>query len=326
MKSIIDVLKKQNKQPKRATQKRENATSRRSSSTTRKKSSDASSRGFKRGRSMPGATSSGIRSADKNALRAATPREKINHLAYIRRVVTTTLGVLLAGTILLFIVVHQFTATVKLDYKYSSSIAYISNDYIESIQSYLKSHPTERIRFLLDDAKLTEHVQHSFPEIASITHGGNDGFATTSFEVDVRDPVVSWKVSDTTYYVDAEGVSFTRNYFDEPSVDIIDNSSIQYTPGTAIASERFLSFVGRIIANIEKGSKYTVTEIEIPTGTTRQVKVYIKGYDYPAFVSIERGPAVQAEDIKQSIGYIESHDKKPNYIDVRVEGKAFYRE
>lgn len=319
MKSITDVLRRQNKQSE-TNRRRQPPSSRRDLSLAK------TSRDFKRGRTMPGATSSGIKAADKHALRSATPREKINHLAYVRRMTVTALAGLVIGAIVLLVVVWQFTATATLDYQASGLKAFTTKAYSQAIQAYLADHPTERLRFLLDDQNLTEYVQQSYPEIANIAVAGNDGFATTSFAVELRQPVVSWQVSDTVYYVDAEGVSFTQNYFKPPVVEIVDNSSIQYTPGTAIASERFLSFVGRIIANIETSSKLSVAKIEIPTGTTHQVKVYLKGYSYPAFVSIERGPAVQAEDIKRSLKYIQFEGKQPQYIDVRVKGKVFYRE
>lgn len=319
MKPITDMLPKPNKPSK---------TSRRSGQSTsgRDLSVARTSRDFKRGRTMPGATSSGIKSSDKHALRSATPREKINHLAYVRKVTITTLIGLVAAVIVLCVIVWQFSANVSLAYSVSGLKPYTTQAYTEAIQDYLAKHPTERLRFLLNEQNLTKHLQRSFPEIESIAVGGNDGFATTKFTTELRRPVVSWQVSDTTYYVDAEGVSFQQNYFQPPKVEIVDNSSIQYTPGTAIASERFLGFVGRIIANIETSPKYTVNKIEIPTGTTRQVKVYLKGYNYPAFVSVERGPAVQAEDIKRVLSYVKAKNKQPKYIDVRVKGKAFYRD
>ncbi len=325
MKSFTDVLKrmKRSEPPRRQGK----YTSVRSERPGREAPSTDSSPFFKRGRTMPGTTLHGMRTTDKHALRSATPREKVRHLSYVRQVIMTTLTVVVIAAAILFIIVQQFSATIHVvALNGGKPLTITTTPYVAAIQDYLKQHPLERLRFALDSQSLASAVQASRPEVAAVHQTGNDGFATTRFVLDMRQPVVSWDVADTRYYVDAEGVSFTKNYFAEPRVHIVDNSGIRYTPGTAIASERFLSFVGRIIAFIEQEGSLSVTKVEIPTGTTRQVKLYFKGVKYPALVSIERGPAEQAEDIARSIKYMRSHHKQPRYIDVRVKGKAFYRE
>jgi len=55
------------------------------------------------------------------------------------------------------------------------------------------------------------------------------------------------------------------------------------------------------------------------------MNIYIKGYEYEIRVNTSRDPWSQAEDIKQALQYIQKRGIAPQYIDVRVEGKAYYR-
>ena len=141
----------------------------------------------------------------------------------------------------------------------------------------------------------------------------------------MRQPIVSWKVDATNYFVDAQGVSFTESVYPSPNVTIVDNSGVRHTAGTAIASERFLSFVGRAVA-LAQQNELEVRNVNIPAGTSRQVSFEVRGVNYPIILSIDRSAAEQIEDALRAINYFKRQQKNPDYIDVRVKGKAFYRE
>ena len=140
-----------------------------------------------------------------------------------------------------------------------------------------------------------------------------------------RKPVVLWQVDSVKYFVDANGVSFTKNIYENPKVTIVDNSGVRYTPGTAIASARFLSFVGRSIG-VMQSRGMSVNKITIPAGTSRQVEVLINDIPYPFILSIDRLPGGQVEDMQRIIEYFARGGRLPKYVDIRVKGKAFYRE
>lgn len=324
MTSLTDIFKRNNSD--RASSRRDGQyTSVRSQNVTRNPSQKTLSDNlFKRGRTMPGVTQQGLESADKHTLRAATPREKVRHLAHVRRTVMTSLGITLIVIIALAVLVQQFSATVHISSTERYSVLNYSA-YVDTVQKYLNGHPLERLRFNLNQSELTKFIQADHPEVKSITQNGMDGFAATDFTIAMRKPVVSWDVGKRRYFVDADGVSFEKNVYDDPTVRIIDNSGVEYTPGTAIASERFLSFVGRVVA-LSLDKSFKVTEVIIPAGTTRQVQLKIQGYSYPVIMSIERGPTQQVEDMVRALGYLNSQGRSATYVDIRVKGKAFYRE
>ena len=42
-------------------------------------------------------------------------------------------------------------------------------------------------------------------------------------------------------------------------------------------------------------------------------------------MTIERGSTVQVEDAERRMRYLDSKELAPEYVDIRVEGKAYYK-
>lgn len=278
---------------------------------------------YTRGRTLAGATSHTLRSAEPRALGNATPREKVHHLTNLRRRLSLILGVSLVMSVLLVVFLYQFTASVHIGFTGQRPTS--TQAYEQAVQDYLTQNPLERLRFNLNQSKLSAFVSHKLPEVESVAAEGYAGPVTSGFDITLRRPVVSWNVDDKTYFVDAHGVSFTRNVYPNPTVTIIDNSGVEHTSGTAIASERFLTFVGKVIAQAQQHN-LSVTKVAIPAGTSRQIELYIAGHDYPFIMSIDRSAGEQAEDMARVAGYFDKQGRKPKYVDLRVKGKAFFRE
>ncbi|QHN42593.1 hypothetical protein GII36_01855 [Candidatus Mycosynbacter amalyticus] len=278
---------------------------------------------YMRGRTLAGATSHTLRSAEPRALSNATPREKVHHLTNLRRRLTLVLSMSLGVIILLMVFLYQFTAGVQVGF--SGARPASSSEYEQAIQEYLSQNPLERLRFNLDADKLNTFVNTKLPEVEQVSVGGYTGPVTSGFDITLRKPVVSWNVDDKTYFVDSHGVSFTKNIYENPTVTIVDNSGVEHTSGTAIASERFLTFVGKVVAQAEANG-HKVTKVAIPAGTSRQVELYVEGHDYPVIMSIDRSAGEQAEDMARSIAYFDKQGRKPKYLDIRVKGKVFFRE
>ena len=82
--------------------------------------------------------------------------------------------------------------------------------------------------------------------------------------------------------------------------------------------------MGRAVG-LSKTEGYNVQQVIIPSGTTREVELRVEGVDYPIKLSVDRSAGEQAEDMARVIKYLKDKNIKPEYIDVRVSGKAFYR-
>ncbi len=70
---------------------------------------------------------------------------------------------------------------------------------------------------------------------------------------------------------------------------------------------------------------YTVTQIILPSGTSRELYVDIEGEEAYIKVSTDRDTAVIAEDTDRMLKYLKKNDLHPGYVDVRVEGKGYYK-
>ncbi|MDB5176749.1 MAG: hypothetical protein JWN75_417 [Candidatus Saccharibacteria bacterium] len=278
---------------------------------------------FKRNRTLVGSLSASVSSASELQGDLRSPRAHVHHLTAHRRRLTSILFVVIALAGVLTWLLYEFTAGITVT-PTVSSIVIQPDRYSRAINDYFGSHPTERLRFVMNDGQLTNYLHQTLPEVETVHVTGSAGFATSNFELTFRQPVAGWLIGSNQYYVDKDGVAFQQNYFDQPSVKIIDQSGVPQTAGTAVASGRFLRFVGRTV-DLARIGGLTVEQAIIPSGTTRQVEVKVAGHPYPIKLSLDRSVGEQAEDMERAIAYFDSKQQSPQYIDVRVSGKAYYR-
>lgn len=224
----------------------------------------------------------------------------------------------------LLVIILQFTATIAIATP-GATTAVNTENYRKTIQDYFAFRPLERLRFLTNEDELTKYMHSASPEVETVRVEGGGGFATSVFSVGLRRPLASWIINDTQYFVDEKGVSFQKNVFDTPAISIADESGVPVEAGVSIASNRFLSYVGRTIGAFQSEG-LNVEKVIIPAGTTRQIEVIVAGRDYSLKLSIDRQVEGQVEDGVRAVRYIEAQGKSPKYIDVRVSGKAFYKE
>lgn len=86
--------------------------------------------------------------------------------------------------------------------------------------------------------------------------------------------------------------------------------------------------VQKYIAELEQDLQslgMKVTKVVLPTGKSRELYVDIEGVEAYFKVNIDRGTAVSAEDIGRMARYLGEQDLHPSYVDVRIEGKAYYK-
>lgn len=277
---------------------------------------------FRRNRTLTGSASSLVASATEAGADLRSPRVKAHELARQRRHLGLVLLLVVVVAGLLFWLIAQFTAGVVVKAK-DHSIA-LDRSYEKAIQGYFARQPIERLRFLLNASALNDYVRAQMPEVATISSEGSAGFGRSSFIVTLRQPIVGWSINGHRQFVDATGTAFERNYFRAPPVQIVDNSGVQVNAGQAIASNRFLGFVGRLVGLV-KAQGFITEQVVIPTGTTRQLELKIQGLGYPIKCSTDRGAGEQVEDMARTIAWLGSHGITPEYLDVRIAGKAFYR-
>lgn len=279
---------------------------------------------FRRNRTLTGSLSSQVSSASEQKADLKSPRTHAHDLAKQRRKIGGILGATAGVCLLLVITLFQFTARPVATAE-DGSISLKNDRYEKVLDDYLARHPVERLRFVLDSARLNDYMRRRLPEVVSVQTGGSAGFGASEFSIAIRKPLVSWMIGSSQYYVDANGVPFQMNYYEIPAVKIIDQSGVEQAAGTAIASSRFLNFVGRAVS-LSKESGLEVEQAIIPVNTTRQVELRVKGHEYPVKLSLDRSVGEQVEDMQRAIAYFDSRKISVEYVDVRVSSKAFYKQ
>ncbi len=277
---------------------------------------------FRRNRTITGSTSSQIVSSNESNAQIKSPRVQAHELTQQRRHIGATLLLVLIGAGILFFLISQFTAGAVV--RATDVSVQLDPSYEKLIQSYLSSQPIERLRFVTDTTHLTQYVQAQAPEVANVSMDGSAGLGKSTFVLTLREPTVGWTINGKQQYVDSTGTAFGRNYFTSPAVQVVDKSGVQVEAGQAIASNRFLGFVGRAVA-LTKAQGFVVTQVIIPEGTTRQVALQLHGISYPVKFSVDRGVGEQIEDMARAVRWLKAHGQSPKYLDVRVSGEAFYR-
>lgn len=279
---------------------------------------------FRRNRTLTGSSSSRVVSSSEGNAQLKSPRVHAHHLALQRRQVGILLSMIILISLGLYLLISQFTADSLISIKGVPQSATLKARYDPIIQEYYGQHPVERLRFLTNMRAFVGFIQSKAPEVRSITIEPASSFATSQFVITPRQPITGWTIDGTQQYVDANGTAFSQNYYAAPPVQIVDKSGVPVTSGQAVASNRFLGFVGRLVGFSQQRG-HGVEQVIIPSGTTRQVDLKIKDVPYLIKCSIDRPAGEQAEDLDRAIKHLQQRGVTPGFVDVRVSGKAFYQ-
>ena len=252
-------------------------------------------------------------------------RHRLHHLSNRRRKIGGIFLLVIGIIVILALLVTQFTARIQLSTTNENiSKALDGEAYAARINEYYGIHPVERLRFMLNDDALTQFVADTYPEVADVRMAGSEDIVDTRFTLTFRQPIAGWQINNKQYYVDNAGVVFETNYFASPKVQIVDESGFTPEQGSAVASARLLSFVGKLVSGAgEKG--LTVQSVSLPSGTTRQLEVRLAKTKPLVRVTIDRAAGEQVEDMARVIRYLNDRSIAAEYIDVRVSSRAVYR-
>ncbi len=278
---------------------------------------------FQRNRTLTGSVSNSL-SNTHHRTDMESPRTKAHHLAMRRRKIGGILLVVVAIATIIFGLLMQFTARVSVAVSDPSISSVIDQTaYDNAINDYLSANPLERLRFALNQGRLSDYLMQKLPEVDGLSGVQFAKIGETNFILTMRRPVAGWTIGNKQYYVDAKGIAFEHNYYANPGVEIVDQSGVGVQDGLAIASNRFLGFVGKVVAQ-SKTSGYMVQQAIIPQDTTRELEVKLQNVVPLVKLSVDRPVGDQVEDMSRALHYLASHGINPSYIDVRVSGKAFY--
>ncbi len=280
---------------------------------------------FRRNRTITGSSSANVASSNELNAELQSPRAHVHHLTSLRRRLLFYFSVAATGAFGIYLLLTQLVASQT--FQVSTVGLPPGSDtaaYNKAVDSYYAARPAERLRFALNQKDLLAHIQASRPEVKSIRveQGGILGEAVIM--VSARSPIARWSINGDNQYVDDQGIVFARSYFGDPGLQIIDNSGAQANNERLVASNRFLGFVGRVIAG-SNSSGLKVSSVTIPVATTRQITLSLVGKPTQYKLSVDRSAGQQVEDIARVDRFLTTRSINPAYVDVRIAGKAYYK-
>lgn len=280
---------------------------------------------FRRSRTITGTKSNDVVTSAPARGHFKTDRIKLMELReHRKRILRFLSGVMVAVALLAFLVVN-FITTPPITFVQQGVRNPATNTYQETIYSYFDDHPFERFGFMLRQPELESHILKNHSEVLGVGvqrewYGGGVQF-TLSF----RQPLLTWKTTTNQFYVDGHGVPFTYNHFAEPALTVTDQSGIPLDQQSGVvASGRFIRFLGQIVGAVNGYGLGEVEQVIIPAAT-RQIDLKLKGREYVIKTNTDRDPLQEAEDIAHALKHFDQKNIKPQYVDVRVAHKAFYK-
>ncbi len=282
---------------------------------------------FRRSRTITGTQSQTVQTAGQAHAALRSPRLHVHELRHHRRrLVSLLVVIVLSAATLLWMLDHLIVTPTIVIHDAGSDTEQLTAGYAAAIDHYFASHATERVDTATSLARLQTTLQQTYPETASVTLTNDAGLTKHTITISLRQPIARWQIGDKTYFVDQYGVRFQSLHGHAmPQLTVKDESGLP-TATQQIASQSLMRFIGQTIGDIEKRHAFTVEQVILPAATLRQIDLMLKDRPYRIKLSLDRDVAQQVSDMVQALAYIDGHSLQPQYVDIRVEGKAYYRD
>lgn len=283
---------------------------------------------FRRSRTITGSATDSVRAVSEHRAQLQSPRLHEHSLRHHRRKLASLLVLSVVAAAALWYVVTSFIGNnVAVGTAATQPVGSQLDTarYQTLVKRYLDEHPFERFSFALEATAFERYMVDNAAELsgAALTKDSALGNATVTLKL--REPIVAWNIRNQRYFVDATGNAFTTNYFAMPTVVVADKSGVNADVGS-IASTKLLRFIGRVMTLVNASGLPPVQSVELPADSTRQVDFRLRDKPYSIKTNQDRDPAGQAADIINAVTYVEEKGISPQYLDVRVSSKAFYRD
>lgn len=252
----------------------------------------------------------------------ASDRLEAHELVKRRRSVARRLFMTAVGLAIIVFLLFQLTIDISIqtpDMKSSNS----SKKYVAALNEYYSTHPAERFRFFLNNNDLKQFFLQKAPEVKNIRIEG-DFLARSAVKLTFRQPVAQWSSGGKVYFVDDGGVTFEQNYFDAPAVAVLDESGLPTRGGQEVINRQFLSFLGQAVSAFAQ-YKIKVSEATLPVSTVRQVWFKVEGRATQVRMTVDRSAQSQVKQAIIVLEYLGKTGSVPEYIDVRVDQRSFYK-
>lgn len=282
---------------------------------------------FRRSRTITGSATDSVRAASESRAQLQSPRLHEHSLRKHRRKLLGYLFLcLLACGALWYVITSYIGSTITTATMSTQPVkqALDTKRYEALVNAYFADRPFERFSFALNEETFSNYMRAHADEVSDAQLDKGKAFGSAELSLALREPVAAWTIRNQQYFVDSDGNAFTVNYFASPNVVVTDKSGINADAGV-VTSTKLLRFIGRVVTIVNASGLPVVQAVELPANSTRQVDFKLKDKNYIIKAHLDRDPAGQAADIINAVTYVQEKNLRPEYLDVRVSSKAFYR-
>lgn len=200
----------------------------------------------------------------------------------------------------------------------------LSQSLSKEVNNYLNSRLLAKNWLFLNQQDLKGYLQKTFTGQETITVSKK--FPNhLSVVTDEQKPGLIWKTGSRTYILSTSGrvISEQQKADNSALPQVIDSTNLPVEVGSRVAARDFVNFVGKV-GEFMKANQIGVEKMYVLDTTS---ELYVKtqaGYDIK--FSTNQSPDSATRSLKATLDLINQQNKKPSsYIDLRVEGRAFYK-
>lgn len=200
----------------------------------------------------------------------------------------------------------------------------LSQSLSKEVNNYLNSRLLAKNWLFLNQQDLKGYLQKTFTGQETITVSKK--FPNhLSVVTDEQKPGLIWKTGSRTYILSTSGrvISEQQKADNSALPQVIDSTNLPVEVGSRVAARDFVNFVGKV-GEFMKANQIGVEKMYVLDTTS---ELYVKtqaGYDIK--FSTNQNPDSATRSLKATLDLINQQNKKPSsYIDLRVEGRAFYK-
>lgn len=200
----------------------------------------------------------------------------------------------------------------------------LSQSLSKEVNNYLNSRLLAKNWLFLNQQDLKGYLQKTFTGQETITVSKK--FPNhLSVVTDEQKPGLIWKTGSRTYILSTSGrvISEQQKADNSALPQVIDSTNLPVEVGSRVAARDFVNFVSKV-GDFMKANKIGVEKMYVLDTTS---ELYVKtqaGYDIK--FSTNQNPDSATRSLKATLDLINQQNKKPSsYIDLRVEGRAFYK-
>lgn len=175
----------------------------------------------------------------------------------------------------------------------------------------------------LDTRKLQDSLLKAQPQLESVDISRRWP-SRLNLKVTEREPNLAWRSGEETYLLSSEGIIVARAGEVGSKLPVVeDSTNLPVELGDRVVPARFVAFTLELIRLLPKQGEQ-ITNIKVPD-TTSEVYVETKNGYYLKF-DTTRQASGEVGDLAKVLALLKSQGKKPTeYIDLRIEGKAYYK-